>query len=56
MSRPSGFRRWSATAALATFLFVDAAVAIGQAAPAQRVDAQYTAKIKEYLTDPRITT
>jgi hypothetical protein len=27
-----------------------------QAPPAQRVDAEYTAKIKEYLQDPRITT
>lgn len=28
----------------------------GQATPAQPVDAEYTAKIKEYLQDPRITT
>src|SRR3982751_3286377 len=54
MSRHSGFRRWSALAALAT---VGVAVEMhAQAAPAQRNDAAYTAKIKEYLTDPRITT
>ena len=27
-----------------------------QAAPRQKLDADYTAKIKEYLQDPRITT
>ena len=27
-----------------------------QAAPKQKLDAEYTAKIKEYLQDPRITT
>ena len=54
MSRHSGFRRWAATMAVATCLFGNAAVAFGQAA--QRIDAEYTAKIKEFLTDPRITT
>src|SRR3954471_25079313 len=54
MSRHSGFRRWSALAALAT---VGVAVEMhAQAAPAQRNDAAYTAKIKEYLQDSRITT
>src|SRR6476619_5977559 len=28
----------------------------GQSAPRQKLDAEYTAKIKEYLQDPRITT
>src|SRR5688572_27842812 len=57
MSRHSGFRRWAATAALATCLSGNAALAFGQvASTAQRVDAEYTAKIKEFLTDPRITT
>src|SRR6476469_1662154 len=56
MSRTSGFRRFAAPAAVATCLF-NAALAFGQAAPAaQRNDAAYTAKIKEYLTDPRIST
>jgi hypothetical protein len=54
MSRYSGFRRWSALAALAT-IGVGEAQAQAAAAP-QRIDAAYTAKIKEYLTDPRITT
>ncbi|MFN2564614.1 MAG: hypothetical protein ABR499_06320 [Gemmatimonadaceae bacterium] len=46
-------------------LVLAAAVAVGTGAPAapaqttvagQRIDAEYTAKIKEYLQDPRITT
>ena len=28
----------------------------GQSAPRQKIDEEYTAKIKEYLQDPRITT
>jgi hypothetical protein len=57
MSRHSGFRRWSALAALATLgVFVDSAVSHAQAAAPQKNDEAYTAKIKEYLTDPRITT
>src|SRR4051812_9503504 len=57
MSRYPGFRRWSALAALATAgVLVSAHAAQAQAAPAQKMDAEYTAKIKEYLTDPRITT
>jgi hypothetical protein len=53
MSRP-GFGRLLALGAMATTVAVGGAHA--QAAPAQRIDAEYTAKIKEYLTDPRITT
>src|ERR1044071_7635658 len=49
MSHP-GFRRWSAIAGLAT------AVLSVPAFAQQKQDAEYTAKIKEYLTDPRITT
>src|SRR3954470_5097907 len=55
MSRHSGFRRWSALAVLATFGVAVDSHAQAAAAP-QRIDAAYTAKIKEYLTDPRITT
>jgi hypothetical protein len=56
MSR-TGFRRWSALATLATAgLLAHPQRAVAQAAPAQKMDAEYTAKIKEYLTDPRITT
>src|SRR4051812_20537648 len=54
MSRHSGFRRWSALAGLATIGF--SAQAQAQAVAPQRIDAAYTAKIKEYLTDPRIST
>src|SRR4051812_23816925 len=57
MSRHSGFRRWSAIAALATVgVFVDAPVTHAQVAAPQKNDVEYTAKIKEFLTDPRITT
>jgi hypothetical protein len=57
MSRFPGFRRWPALAAVATAgVFVGSHDAHAQAAPVQRNDAAYTAKIKEYLTDPRITT
>ena len=56
MSAYSGFRRWPALAAIATAgVLVDAHASFAQAAP-QKIDAAYTAKIKEYLTDPRITT
>src|SRR5439155_23675920 len=56
MSR-SGFRRWPALAALATTgLLAHPHRAIAQTATPQKMDAEYTAKIKEYLTDPRITT
>jgi hypothetical protein len=55
MSRNSGFRRLAATTALAT-LGVAVEAQAQAAAPPQRIDAAYTAKIKQYLTDPRITT
>src|SRR5437867_1768733 len=56
MSR-TGFRRWPAFAALATAgLLAHSHRAVAQAATPQKQDAEYTAKIKEYLTDPRITT
>src|SRR3569832_49322 len=57
MSRHSGFRRWPALAALATLgVLDDSTVSRAQAAAPQKNDEAYTAKIKEYLTDPRITT
>ena len=54
MSR-SGFRRLSAVAALATAGLL-ALPRAGLAQAAQKMDVEYTAKIKQYLTDPRITT
>ena len=51
MSRILGFGRLVAIGAIAT-----AVASSAQAQAAQRIDAEYTAKIKEYLTDPRITT
>src|SRR4051812_1837448 len=50
----SGFRRWSAFAAIATAASLAPHRLTAQVA--QKQDAEYTAKIKEYLTDPRITT
>jgi hypothetical protein len=46
-------RRLGATIAIAAAL---TSVAHAQVANGQRIDAEYTAKIKEYLQDPRITT
>ena len=43
-------------AALALTFAAAPAGAQRTAAPAQKVDQEYTAKIKEYLQDPRITT
>jgi hypothetical protein len=56
MSRPSGFRRWPVLVAAATAGVLSTSPAHAQAARPQAIDAAYTAKIKEYLTDPRITT
>lgn len=57
MSRHPGFRRWPALAVVATAgVLATSQDVSAQTAPAQRIDAAYTAKIKEYLTDPRITT
>src|SRR3954469_253028 len=53
MSR-TGLRRWSAFAAVATAALLAPHRLTAQVA--QKQDAEYTAKIKEYLTDPRITT
>jgi hypothetical protein len=55
MSRPSGFRRLAVLTAVATLGVVSESSAQAATAP-QRIDAAYTAKIKQYLTDPRITT
>src|SRR4051794_27276686 len=53
----TGFRRWPALAALATAgVIVAPRVSAAQTAAPQKNDVAYTAKIKEYLTDPRITT
>jgi hypothetical protein len=52
--------RWKFVPLLGFMLAAAGAVApaaqSGGQAPAQKVDAEYTAKIKEYLQDPRITT
>src|SRR4051812_1448831 len=50
----SGFRRWSAFVAIATAGLLAPHRLTAQVA--QKQDAEYTAKIKEYLTDPRIST
>ena len=50
-------RKLSTRAAVATLLATVSTGAAGQKAPApQKIDAEYTAKIKEALQDPRITT
>jgi hypothetical protein len=55
MSRSTGsMRRWSMAAAVAGAL-LQAGVVHAQAA-AQKMDAEYTAQIKKYLSDPRIST
>src|SRR6185295_15189676 len=61
MSRFTGVRRWSAIVAVATAgvlgsSHVGFAQAKPAARPAQKNDSAYTAKIKQYLSDPRITT
>jgi hypothetical protein len=55
MSHP-GSRRWSALAAATVLTLAGARISAAQATAPQKQDAEYTAKIKEYLTDPRITT
>ena len=45
-----------ATTLACLLAFVMAASPAAQSRPAQKQDAEYTAKIKEYLQDPRITT
>jgi Zinc carboxypeptidase len=55
MSRTNGLaRRFTRTLFVAVAVLAPPAVARAQAA--QRIDQEYTAKIKEYLQDPRITT
>src|SRR4051812_136726 len=51
----SELRRWSACAAFAT-VAVLAQPRTARSQVAQKNDVEYTAKIKQYLTDPRITT
>src|SRR5258708_27059529 len=49
------FHRWLSFAAIAAASLLTAPHRLG-AQGAQKLDADYTAKIKEYLSDPRITT
>src|SRR5690349_8229823 len=57
MSRSNrSVRRWSAALAAAGVLTQAPALAAQGAQGAQKLDAAYTAQIKQYLSDPRIST
>ncbi len=52
-----GFQRSTTASAIAlTLIFSASALGQGSKVPAQKIDAEYTAKIREYTQDPRVIT